>query len=65
MADYETIRAPSGAVSAAREAKNDGETWGEYLLRCAGSDVPKKWTQAEIEDVVRDEVQETLREMRR
>lgn len=32
--EYANIRAPEADVEAAREAKRDGETWGQYLRRC-------------------------------
>jgi hypothetical protein len=60
MTDYETIRAPEEAVQAAREAKREDETWGDFLLRCTDADVPRKWTEAELRRIVRDETEQAL-----
>jgi hypothetical protein len=60
MVDYDTIRAPADAVDAAREAKREGETWGDFLLRCADADVSRKWTEAELRRIVRDETEQAL-----
>lgn len=60
MTDYASIRADTGAVEAARKAKRDGETWGDYLLRCADADVPRKWTEPEVRDVARDEAERVV-----
>lgn len=38
MSDYKTMRVPEGAWRDAKAAKRDGETWGEYLQRCADVD---------------------------
>lgn len=57
MTDYSSIRADQHAVKAAREAKHEGETWGEYLLRCADADVPRKWTKAELESLIATEIE--------
>ncbi|AFH22490.1 hypothetical protein OSG_eHP27_00190 [environmental Halophage eHP-27] len=35
MTDYKTMRVPEDAWQDAKDAKRDGETWGEYLQRCA------------------------------
>lgn len=35
MTDYKTMRVPVEAWEAAREAKREGETWGQYLRRCS------------------------------
>lgn len=35
MVEYKTMRVPTPAWEAAKEAKEDGETWGDYLRRCA------------------------------
>jgi len=32
--DYTAIRVTEGVKEAAQEAKQDGETWDEYVLRC-------------------------------
>lgn len=63
--DYTTLRVPQAELDAARDAKKDDETWGEYLLRCADADVPQKWTRQEIQSIVERELDDMTREMRR
>lgn len=38
MSDRTTINVSKEARDVAREAKRDGETWGDYLRRCADVD---------------------------
>jgi len=35
MTEYKTMRVPQEAWEQANDAKQDNETWGEYLQRCA------------------------------
>jgi hypothetical protein len=35
MTDYKTLRVPESDYDDAKDAKKDGETWGEYLRRCS------------------------------
>lgn len=52
--EYKTMRVPVPAWEAAREAKGENETWGEYLLRCAEN--PRV-------EMSEDELREVIREM--
>lgn len=33
--DYKTLRVPEDAYEAAKDAKQETETWGEFLRRCS------------------------------
>jgi len=35
MVDYKTLRVPEDAYQDAKEAKQETETWGEFLQRCS------------------------------
>lgn len=52
--EYKTMRVPAPAWEAAKEAKGENETWGEYLYRCA--DNPRV-------EMSEDELREIIREM--
>lgn len=54
MTEYKTMRVPAEAWETAQKARGDGETWGEYLRRCA--DEPRV-------ELSEDEVRELVREM--
>lgn len=64
MTEYASISANEDAIEAARKAKQPNETWGDYLLRCADSDVPREWTESEVRDVASDAAEEVLRKAR-
>jgi Ca2+-binding EF-hand superfamily protein len=56
------MRVPASDWEAAQEARNDGETWGDYLRRCA--DEPQAdLTDEEVEELVNkmDDVSDALR----
>lgn len=56
--DYTAIRFPEEAVEAAKDAKRDGETWGDYLQRC--TDNPP-----EVQELVpADEVEATAEQLK-
>jgi hypothetical protein len=38
MTEYKTMRVPVDAWEDAKEAKEEKETWGEYLQRCSNSE---------------------------
>ena len=58
---YTTMRVPTPAWEAAREAKGENETWGEYLRRCA--DEPQiQMSQDELETAMREVVREMVAE---
>jgi len=53
MTEWKTMRVPEAAWESAQAARGDGETWGEYLRRCA--DAPRvEMTEDEVRSVVRD-----------
>jgi len=54
MTEWKTMRVPEDAWEVAQEARGGGETWGEYLRRCADQ------RRVEMTD---DEVRELVREM--
>jgi len=35
MTNYKTLRIPQDAYDAAREAKRERETWGDFVQRCS------------------------------
>lgn len=35
MTEYKTLRVPEESYHAAKDAKHDDETWGEFLQRCS------------------------------
>lgn len=62
MADYKTMRVPEAAWEAARDAKQDGETWGEYLQRCADVDTASTAAPEVVEaSVDTDEITESIK----
>jgi len=54
MTEWKTMRVPEEAWEQAQQARGDGETWGEYLRRCAD--------ERRVE-MTEDEVRELVREM--
>jgi len=56
--EYSTIRVTKASKKAAEQEKQPDETWSEYLLRCGDADVPRKWTEDEIREIVRDELRQ-------
>jgi len=53
MTEWKTMRVPEAAWESAQAARGDGETWGEYLRRCA--DAPRvEMTEDEVRSVVRE-----------
>jgi len=57
MTDWTTLRVRQDAKEAAEQSKQPDETWSEYILRCGDADVPRRWTEDEIRDLVHGEVQ--------
>jgi len=61
MTEWKTMRVPEAAWESAQAARGDGETWGEYLRRCA--DAPRvEMTEDEVRSVVRDLVDDDVLE---
>lgn len=59
MADYKTMRVPEDAWQIAQDARGEGETWGDYLVRCA--DEPRvEMSEAELRRVIRSELQQNV-----
>ena len=53
MTEYKTLRVPEEAYELAQDAKQDDETWGEYLRRC--SDNPpevREFVEGGLEDEI-------------
>ena len=55
MTEYKTMRVPVGAWEQAQAARGDGETWGEYLRRCADAR-RVEMSEVEVRELVREEV---------
>lgn len=48
---YTRVPVSADAIDIARDAKRDGETWGDYLLRCADAD-DRVVTVADLPDAI-------------
>lgn len=55
MDDYKTIRVSAEAWEVANDAKHDGETWGEYVRRCA-EERRVLMSEQQVRNIVRDEL---------
>jgi hypothetical protein len=56
MTDYKTMRVPVADWQAAKAAKRENETWGDYLRRCVEAD--STGTQEGVERGVATEVEQ-------
>jgi hypothetical protein len=59
MTEYTSIRVPETAKEIAAESKADGETWAEFMQRCA-DEGPRK-----VEVVPRDDIDQRLASIER
>lgn len=60
MTEWTTLRVPQDAADIAREAKRDGETWGDYLRRCADAEPVVEMTEGDVRRIARDEVEKNV-----
>lgn len=52
MVEYKTMRVPSDAWEDAHDAKEDGESWGEYLRRCAEAESVSTVGELDVDELV-------------
>ena len=57
--DYTSIRVDKDAKQAAAQAKRDGETWDEYVQRCA-ENPPEVRQLVPVKDLTDDELKEMV-----
>jgi len=70
MTEYKTLRVPKDAYEEAQEARQEhGDTWGEYLRRCAENPpdeitvVDSKTVTEDLQNELPDMIAEQLRNM--